>query len=125
MRTNKKGSGWTSSAPAPAPVIFGADKQCWPDQSHSPPCKLAPESTLPKNAYGTHTTDEIIRGSGYKKFRPRLLNSGAVIGEWGSMREVYGKAARQVADRVKTGAKVLSDQGVWLTFGGTTWSGAN
>ncbi|KAF8418605.1 hypothetical protein EV426DRAFT_513501, partial [Tirmania nivea] len=112
FRTNVKGSGWTSSAPAPAPVIFGADKQCWPNKSDSPPCKLAPESTLPKDAYGVDTTDKVIGDSGYKKFRPRFLNSGTVFGEWGSMREVYGKAANKAADRVKAGTEVLSDQGV-------------
>ncbi|KAF8439182.1 hypothetical protein BGX38DRAFT_1261934 [Terfezia claveryi] len=112
FRTNVKGSGWTSKAPAPAPVIFGADKRCWPNKSNSPPCKLAPESCLPKDAYGADTTDKVIGKSSYKRFRPRYLNSGTVLGEWASMREVYVKAAKEAADRVRIGKEVLSDQGV-------------
>jgi len=112
FHTNVKGSGWTSGTPAPAPIIFGADKQCWPNTSDSPPCKLAPESTLPNDAYGADTTDKVIGDSGYKKFRPRYLNAGTVFGEWGSMMEVYSKAAKKAADRMRAGEEVLSDQGV-------------
>lgn len=86
-------------------VVFGADKLCWPNPPDSPPCRLAPQSTLPKDSYGPETDKD---SSGYK-VRPRFLNSGTVLGEWTSVENVYSRGAEIARSK---GEGLHSDQGV-------------
>ena len=99
-----------ASAPqSPDPVVFGADKFCWPNKADSLPCQLAPQSPLPPDAWGPEPTG---KKDPNKRLPPRFLNSGTVLGSWRGMREIYERAARKAHDTVKGGGEVLSDQGV-------------
>jgi len=39
-------------------IIFGCQKRCWPWHSDDPPCYAVPESTLPRDIYGSRTDTE-------------------------------------------------------------------
>lgn len=63
-------------------IIFGADKLCWPeDDGRRAACWAAPPSTMPKYSYGPYDDDILdeARKDPYHS-RPRLLNSGSMIG---------------------------------------------
>ena len=90
-------------------VVFSAEKNCWPNLPDSPPCQYAPQSTLPKYAYGPETDKDPY------KVRPRFLNSGTLLGEWSSVVDLYRRAAETVQ---RNGGFVSSDQGVLLDIWG-------
>lgn len=73
-------------------VIFGADKLCWPSPQEDSACIAVPYSTLPKDAYGPDT-DQDLEGFNH---RPRYLNSGNVIGPVKDVRDIYKYATFKV-----------------------------
>lgn len=92
-----------SSAENPA-VVFGADKECWPNPQDSPACINIPNSTLPKDAYGPDTDKD----PWHYKSRPRYLNSGTVLGRVDAARSIYDAALQLVI----ASKDVWSDQGI-------------
>ncbi|EPE02805.1 hypothetical protein F503_01546 [Ophiostoma piceae UAMH 11346] len=78
------GDGYTSLPHAHRPrqsILFGPDKLCWPVDFRRPACFAAPETGLPKDAFGIGDDDS--------NSQPRWLNSGTIMGPVGSMREMF------------------------------------
>lgn len=63
-------------------LLWGAEKGCFPPMFHEAQCWLVPDSDAPHNQWGPKTT------TGQEPWRfPKALNSGAVIGPLGDLRE--------------------------------------
>jgi len=78
-----------------APVVFGADKKCWPNDKDSIACTVVPESPLPGDTFGKDTDKLTIlrdRKDKYDNFRPRWVNSGTIIGYAKHVRSIYDEA---------------------------------
>ncbi|KAK6527544.1 hypothetical protein TWF694_004527 [Orbilia ellipsospora] len=92
-----------------APVVFGADKKCWPNDMKSIACTAIPESPLPKDVFGDDTDRQTIlreRRQKYDNFRPRWVNSGTIIGYAKDVRSIYDEAWK----KVEAAGEVDSDQ---------------
>lgn len=64
-------------------VVFGPDKIHWPQGRNDPPVWAAPESPLPRYAFGPKTDTDMHTA------RPRFLNSGTIMGPVKDVREVF------------------------------------
>jgi hypothetical protein len=67
-------------------VIFGAEKNCYPNENNEMACYAVPQSTLPEDIYGPNTD------ATKETNRPRWLNSGTVIGPIGDLKRIYQRA---------------------------------
>lgn len=89
------GRSYSSSRDGPAAqafserIIFGADKMCHAKSSDDAACLAVPYSPLMPDIYGKYTDDS----SDTSEYRPRWLNSGAVMGLVGDLRLLYRRAA--------------------------------
>lgn len=72
-------------------IVFGAGKQCTPNQPHTMACYAVPESPLEHDLYAGNT-DSLVGWTDHSSFRPRYLNSGYVIGPVGEMRRMFRRA---------------------------------
>ncbi|KAF3929367.1 hypothetical protein ABW19_dt0201921 [Dactylella cylindrospora] len=91
------------------PVVFGADKKCWPNEAKSVACTAIPQSPLPADIFGDDTDRLTIlrdRRDKYDNFRPRWVNSGTIIGFAKPVRSIYEDAWR----KVEAAGEVRSDQ---------------
>ncbi|KAF3927908.1 hypothetical protein ABW20_dc0106727 [Dactylellina cionopaga] len=91
------------------PVVFGADKKCWPNDMKSVACTAIPQSPLPGDIFGEDTDRQTIlrsRREKYDNFRPRWVNSGTIIGYAKHVRSVYEEAWK----KVEAAGEVDSDQ---------------
>ncbi|KAF3318700.1 hypothetical protein TWF173_006715 [Orbilia oligospora] len=92
------------------PVVFGADKKCWPNDFKSVACTAIPQSPLPGDVFGDDTDRQTIlrsRREKYDNFRPRWVNSGTIIGYASHVRSIYDEAWKKVE---QAGQEVDSDQ---------------
>ena len=96
-------------------VIFSSQKRCWPAGPDDPACFAVPESDLPRHAYGPETdTDVGDEGNPFIKYRQRYLNSGAIMGDVGTLRAIFERAlVKATAD-----SNIGSDQGVFASIFG-------
>jgi hypothetical protein len=64
-------------------ILFGPDVLCYPIDFRRPACWIVPESTLPRDAFGSETdkNDEHTR--------PRWLNSGTILGPVKDLRRLF------------------------------------
>lgn len=89
-------------------VLFGADKECWPNKADTPACTNIPQSPLPTDAYGPETDKD----KWHYKSRPRFLNSGTILGNLNEVQEVFS-VAKVDLDKLEAAGKVVrSDQGI-------------
>lgn len=76
------------------PVIFSAEKKCWPREAEDMGCSAVPESPLPKTLFGS-LTDLVIEGEDEFRFiRPRYLNSGFLLSPVREARILFERAAQ-------------------------------
>ncbi|PRP86083.1 hypothetical protein PROFUN_03070 [Planoprotostelium fungivorum] len=72
-------------------VVWAADKECWPNHWSSKACNWIPDSTLPTDIYGNKTdVDKLC-------YRPRWLNSGAVLGRGDRMKKMFKYATTKLS----------------------------
>lgn len=71
-------------------ILFGPDVLCYPIDFRRPACWIVPESTLPRDAFGTDTdkNDEHTR--------PRWLNSGTMLGPVKDLRRLFETTMEKV-----------------------------
>lgn len=75
------------------------------DTHHSPPCYAVPESSLPRDIYGSETdTDVDNEENPYVKYRQRFLNSGVAMGTVGAMRRMFDQALAQAPQDANFGS---------------------
>ncbi|KAL9595531.1 MAG: hypothetical protein Q9219_006388 [cf. Caloplaca sp. 3 TL-2023] len=104
--------GSTHSAPKyEQRIVFGADKQCWPNPQSDPACAAVPYSTLPKDVYGPLTDSD---PDGFQN-RPRFLNSGTIMGPVKDVRAMYEIAVGKVE---KENRGTIGDQFVFAEIFG-------
>ncbi|KAK3674043.1 hypothetical protein LTR78_006246 [Recurvomyces mirabilis] len=100
-------------------IIFGCQKRCWPWTPQDPPCYAVPNSTLPKNVYGSRTDTLATEDNPFINYRPRFLNSGTAIGPVKAMRKLFGQALKQARDEPNIGSDqyifshIFGDQEIW------------
>ncbi|KAI9667516.1 MAG: hypothetical protein M1821_000332 [Bathelium mastoideum] len=89
-------------------IFFNADKTLWPNLDTSTDPWWLPNSTLPESAFGplTDKTDNVY-------YRPRWLNSGAIIGPLGDMRRLWNVTARRIEEEGNSTLFKDSDQ-MWF-----------
>lgn len=77
-------------------VIFATHKGCWTGGADDIVCYAVPESTLPRDVYGTGT-DAIAwnEANVHLKFRPQYLNSGISMGTVAAMRKLLERVAQK------------------------------
>lgn len=76
-------------------VLFGADKKCWPQDEDSLICNVIPESSLPKDAFGSETDSP----GDNSHARPRWVNSGTILGPVAEVRAIFEAASRRVQNK--------------------------
>ena len=76
-------------------VIYGADKECWPNRREDPACSSVPASTLPDKAWGPATDKD----PGGWLNRPRYLNSGCLVGSVADVKKIYEQAVVKVEEQ--------------------------
>ncbi|KAJ4348546.1 uncharacterized protein N0V89_009923 [Didymosphaeria variabile] len=64
-------------------ILFGPDVLCYPIDFRRPACWIVPESTLPRDAFGSETDKDD------EHTRPRWLNSGTVLGPVKDLRRLF------------------------------------
>ena len=75
------------------------------DTHYSPPCYAVPESSLPRDIYGSETdTDVDNEENPYVKYRQRFLNSGVAMGNVGAMRRMFDQALAQAPQDANFGS---------------------
>lgn len=89
-------------------VVFGVDKECWPNKHDTAACTAAPESPLPTDAYGPETDKD----KWHYKTRARYLNSGTIIGPIGDIQEIFSVSKSSLDKATAEGRVIYSDQGV-------------
>ncbi len=96
-------------------VIFSSQKRCWPkDEDHSA-CFAVPESSLPKDAYGPQTDQDVgDEKNPYVKYRPRYLNSGSAVGPVAALRAIFERAH----EKAQNDSNIGSDQGIFAEIFG-------
>lgn len=77
-------------------IIFGPDKIHWPQGKLDAAVWAAPESTLPKNAFGPHTDTDM------HTVRPRYLNSGTIMGPVKDMRDMFSATLDMLSSKYRT-----------------------
>lgn len=91
-------------------IVFSAQKRCWPWTIDDPPCYAVPESSLPRDIYGSQTDTDIGNTDNpYIKYRQRFLNSGVGIGTVAAMRKMFEEAVV----RAKADPWIGSDQRIF------------
>jgi hypothetical protein len=93
-------------------VVFGARKNCQPNQPDDVDCYAVPPSMLPEGVYGPDTDKAVAdeRQGSQSKFRERYLDTGFKIGEMAAMKKLYGKAAHEMGSEETMFPRIFGEQ---------------
>ncbi|KAK3113327.1 hypothetical protein LTR53_009480 [Teratosphaeriaceae sp. CCFEE 6253] len=101
-------------------IVFGAQKACAGWGADDPPCYAVPQSTLPKNIYGSQTDVEGDEAEpSHTNIRQRYLNVGVAMGSVHSLRKLYGEALLlrreqpEIGDEQAVLSSMFGAQEVW------------
>lgn len=138
-----KHAGFPISPPRQS-IIVTAGKNCNPPASSGSDAhyELWPDSPMPTDLYGEgtdmHAPPLSDPSRQHRKFRPRCLNSGMIMGTMGALREALGRCQHKVDGVARRGrqvwsdqsliGKVIGDQEAWRHWGrevAKTWNGTS